>query len=69
MPPPKNFSLSKPKEWPKWFHQFQRVRHASGSTDKSSDNQVNMLVYTIGDAADDILSSFGLTNDENKLIF
>ena len=62
MPPPKNFSFSKPEEWPKWL--FQRFHQASGLTDKSSENQVNTLVYTMGDAADDILSYFSLTDDE-----
>ena len=66
MPPPKNFSFSKPEEWPKWFRRFQRFRQASGLSDKSSESQVNTLVYTMGDAADDILSSFGLTDDEKK---
>ena len=66
MPPPKNFSFSKPKEWPKWFRRFQRFSQASGLSDKSSESQVNTLVYTMGDAADDILSSFGLTDDEKK---
>ena len=66
MPPHKNFSFSKPKEWSKWFCRFQRFCQASGLTDKSSENQVNTLVYTMGNVANIILSYFGLTDDEKK---
>ena len=66
MPPPKCFTFSRPEEWPKWIRRFQRFRVASGLSEKSSENQVNTLVYTMGDPADDILSSFGLTDDEKK---
>ena len=66
MPPPKSFNFSKPEEWPKWFRRFQRFRQASGLTDKSEENQVNTLVYTMGDVADDILASFRLSDEEKK---
>ena len=39
---------------------------ASGLSEKSSENQVNTLGYTMGDAADDILASLGLTEEEKK---
>jgi len=39
---------------------------ASGLSKKNSENQVNTLVYTMGDPADNILSSFGLTDNEKK---
>ena len=66
MPPPKSFNFSKPEEWPKWFRRFQRFHQASGLTDKSEENQVNTLVYTMGDVADDILASFRLSDEEKK---
>ena len=64
--PPKSFNFSKPEEWPNWIRRFQRFRVASGLSGKSSENQVNTLVYTMGDAADDILASFGLTEEQSK---
>ena len=64
--PPKSFNFSKPEEWPSWIRRFQRFRVASGLSEKSSENQVNTLVYTMGDAADDILASLGLTEEEKK---
>ena len=62
--PPKPFNFTNPEEWPKWFRRFERFRQASGLSEKSSANQVNTLVYTMGDNADDILSSFGLSEED-----
>ena len=64
--PPSGFNFANPEEWPKWIRRFQRFRQASGLSQKSSENQVNTLVYTMGDAADDILSSFGLSEEDKK---
>ena len=47
---------------------FERFRQASGLADKSEEQQVNTLVYTMGDEADDILRSQGLT-DEEKMTY
>ena len=43
---------------------FERFRQASGLADKSEEHQVNTPVYTMGDEADDILRSQGLTDEE-----
>ena len=66
MPSPKNFSFSKPEEWSKWFCRFQRVGQVFGLSDNSSESQVNMLVYTMDNAADNILSSLGFTDDQKR---
>ena len=39
---------------------------ASNLTEKSEENQVNTLVYSMGDAADDILITLGLTAENKK---
>ena len=65
MPPPQSFNFSKPEEWPNWIRRFQRFHLVSGLSEKSSENQVNMLMYTIGDVADDI-NSFKLTEEQQK---
>ncbi len=52
--------------WPKWIRQFERFRHASGLSEKDEVNQVHTLVYSMGDEAEDVLSSFGLSEDERK---
>ena len=64
VPLPKPFNFATPEEWPKWIQRFERFRQASGLNEKSSANQVNTLVYTMGDIADDILSSFGLSEED-----
>ena len=44
--------------------QFERFHQVSGLSEKEEANQVNALIYTMGDTADDILSSLGLTDEE-----
>ena len=50
--PPEKFNFKEPDSWPKRFSQ------ASGLTEKSSESQVNALIYSMGEEADDILFSF-----------
>ena len=62
--PLEQFNFNQPDEWPKWIHRFECFRDASGLSEKDEVHQVNTLVYCMGDAADDILCSLGLTSDE-----
>ena len=64
--PPEKFDFSQLEQWPRWYRRFERFRQASGLTSKSEENQVNTLIYTMGDEADDILYSFGLTKTDRK---
>lgn len=41
---------------------FERFRSAAGLDGKAEEVQVNTLMYTMGDEADDVLHSFGLSN-------
>ena len=50
------------ERWPKWLKRFERYRVASGLKNKSNHDQVSILLYSMGDCADDILST--LTVDE-----
>ena len=43
-----------------------KFRQASGLSSKGEESQVNTLIYTMGDKADDILSSFGLSEENQK---
>ena len=65
--PLEQFNFSQPDEWPKWIRRFERFRHASGLSKKDEVHQVNTLVYCMGDAADDILCSLDLSDDEKKV--
>ncbi|UYV69541.1 K02A2.6-like [Cordylochernes scorpioides] len=68
---PEGFNFGKPNEWPIWFKRFQRYRIASGLSEKSENEQVNALIYIMGDKAEEILILFNLSeaqNDDYKLV-
>ena len=64
--PPGSFNFSQPQEWPKWIRRFERFRIAAELVAKDEEAQVNMLIYTMGDEADDILRSFKLSDTDVK---
>ena len=66
MSPPDRFNFAHPEEWSKWIRRFERFRVASGLDAKDDEAQVNTLVYSMGDDADDILRSFQLSADDCK---
>ena len=63
---PGSFNFSQPQEWPKWIWHFERFRIAAELIVKDEEAQVNMLIYTMGDEADDILRSFKLSDADTK---
>ena len=64
--PPENFAFTRPEEWSKWIRRFERFRNASGLAEKEQPTQIHTLVYTMGDEAEDILTSFRLTEEQGK---
>lgn len=64
--PPGNFDFSNANEWPKWIRRFERFRIASGLDKQSEEYQVNTLMYTLGDEAEDILSVLPLSSEQKK---
>ena len=63
---PEPFSFSRPDEWPKRIRCFERFRVASGLVKMDDKMQVNSLIYTMGDKADNILTSFRLSTDDSE---
>ena len=63
---PEQFNFSCPEEWLKWARRFERFRKASGLDAKDEEAQINTLVYSMGDEADDILRSFKLSVEDAK---
>jgi hypothetical protein len=61
--PPDNFDFSDFGNWPNWIRRFERFRIAAGLNEK---DQVNSLVYTMGEKADDILCTLGLNGADQK---
>ena len=67
--PHENFNFSSPEEWLRWIKRFERYKQASGLCDKAETSQVNALVCAMGYQAEDILTSFRLSEaDAKKLI-
>ena len=62
--PPEPFQFHKPADWPRWIRRFDRFRIASKLHEQENDPQVNMLIYCMGDEADDILKSFTFAEGE-----
>ena len=60
------FDCSTPTERPNWIHHFERFRNASGIAEKSEESQVDILIYSMGGKADDILQSFNLSEGALK---
>ncbi|CAB4025773.1 Transposon Ty3-G Gag-Pol poly, partial [Paramuricea clavata] len=57
-----------PNEWTRWIRRFERFRIATELDKKEEAKQVNALIYTMGDEADDIISAkFNVRiQDENE---
>lgn len=64
--PPSAFDFHAPSEWTKWIRRFERFRIASGLKNQDESEQINMLIYTMGDKADDIFLSFKLSDSDSK---
>ena len=64
--PPAPFDFTKPEEWPKWKRRFEGFRISSALSGETGDNQVNTLIYAMGDQADDSPATFKLSEAEEK---
>lgn len=63
--PPGPFDFE-PSSWPTWIRRFEHFRMASGLKEKEGEYQVNSLIYTMGNQADDIFSSLQLSAEQLK---
>ena len=61
--PPDPFSF-KAEEWTKWIKWFERFRIASGLDTQDKENQVNVLIYSMGEQAEGIVVSLHLNDDK-----
>ncbi|PVD28732.1 hypothetical protein C0Q70_11326 [Pomacea canaliculata] len=57
---PEQFNFSQPNLWPEWKQRFQRFRCASKLDKDDEAVQISALIYTMGNDAERILTSFGL---------
>ena len=56
----------KSEEWRSWLRRFERFRQATGLKEKSEETQINTLVYSMGDKAEDLLQTFALSEEDVK---
>ncbi|XP_046629996.1 uncharacterized protein LOC124310228 [Neodiprion virginianus] len=52
---PREFEFTKPEAWPVWIKRFERYLSVAGLTNKSEKEKVDLLCYTMGEEAEDIL--------------
>ncbi len=66
---PENFNFSSPLDWPRWRKKFERFLVVSGLGEKDELNQIEMLMYLMGDKADDVFRTlkFGAADDHKKI--
>ena len=65
--PPECFNFKRPDEWPKWSKRFEQFRVTSGLSTKDDTRQVCMLLYCLGEEAEDVLKSTNITEEERKV--
>lgn len=64
--PPGNFDFNNANKWPKLRRCFECFRIESRLDKQSEEYQVNTLMYTQGDEAEDMLSVLPLNSDQKK---
>nr|XP_046491899.1 uncharacterized protein LOC124223711 [Neodiprion pinetum] len=52
---PREFEFTKPEAWPVWIKRFEKYLSVAGLTNKSEKEKVDLLCYTMGEEAEDIL--------------
>ena len=65
--PPASFNFRTPDDWPRWIRRFEQFRTASGLSESSAARQVSMLLYSVGEEPEAVLTSTGITEDERKV--
>lgn len=63
--PPDNFTFDKAGEWPSWWQRFVRYRTAAELTEEDGTIQVIMLIYAMGNDAENIYKSL-VFNEKEK---
>ena len=64
--PSERFNFSSPDAWPCCSKLFERYRVTSGLSERDGSVQVSTLIYAMGNQAEDIFASFGLSEDDRS---
>ena len=66
--PPEPFNFHNSDKWPRWKSRFQQFRDASGLSTESSSKQVSTFLYCLGEEAESVLASTGVTGMKDEMI-
>ena len=58
------FKFAHAEEWPKWIKRFERFRTVTGLNEKSETLQIDALVFYMGEQAEDVITSLGLSETD-----
>jgi len=61
-----SFPFSRPDEWATWKRQFEQYRLTSGLSSEDDKCQISVLLYCMGEEAEDILVSTNISDDDRK---
>lgn len=56
--PPEKFTFSTPASWAQWRKRFERFMSVSGYDSRPENEKIDMLVYIMGEEAEEILIQF-----------
>ena len=62
---PPEFSF-KAAEWPPWLSRWDRFHRQSGLNKAGEEDQIGVLIYQMGDRAEDVLKSLHLSQVDGK---
>lgn len=63
---PEPFNFKNPDDWPRWKRRFEQYHSASGLAKEDDARQANTLLYCMGEEADDVLTSTGISSDARQ---
>ena len=64
--PPEPFDFKKPKSCRQWLRRLMKSRIARGLSQKPEEERINSLISHMGEVADDIFTSFDISEDSNN---
>ena len=65
--PPGPFNFRRPDEWPKWKRRFNQYLAATGLDRAEDSRTVSMLLYCMGEDAEDVLTSTNIKAEEREV--
>lgn len=63
---PEPFNFERPDDWQRWRRRFEQFRSASSLSNKPESQQINTLLYCLGEEAEAVLSSTNPTEEERS---